>query len=192
MDGFALDTRSGLPADLRELLARYPRDVWKGHANLGEMATFWLARHDMFRELGTSLGDATLKFRNGDVAAEDFARFFAPRLQFLLQQLDAHHHVEDAHYFPVFRAAEATLGRGFDILENDHETIHRAIADSAEAANGFLQALSGGKDALSRAGDTYTDVNARLLRILTRHLADEEDLIVPLVLDRGERALGVG
>ena len=33
---------------------------------------------------------------------------------------------------------------------------------------------------------------AVLLRGLTRHLDDEEDLIVPLILDRGELALGVG
>jgi hypothetical protein len=31
-----------------------------------------------------------------------------------------------------------------------------------------------------------------LLKGLTRHLDDEEDLIVPLILDRGEEALGVG
>ena len=33
---------------------------------------------------------------------------------------------------------------------------------------------------------------AALLRLLTRHLSDEEDLIIPLILDRGEAALGVG
>jgi len=43
-----------------------------------------------------------------------------------------------------------------------------------------------------RASDAYAGVNARLLKILTRHLADEEDLIVPLILERGERELGVG
>jgi hypothetical protein len=31
-----------------------------------------------------------------------------------------------------------------------------------------------------------------LLRLLTRHLGDEEDLIIPLILDRSEAALGVG
>jgi hypothetical protein len=27
--------------------------------------------------------------------------------------------------------------------------------------------------------------------MLTRHLADEEDLIIPLILDRGDQALGI-
>jgi hypothetical protein len=31
-----------------------------------------------------------------------------------------------------------------------------------------------------------------LIKGLKRHLADEEDLIVPLILDRGEAKLGVG
>ena len=30
------------------------------------------------------------------------------------------------------------------------------------------------------------------MRQLARHLGDEEDLIIPLILDRGEAALGVG
>ena len=233
-----LATRAGLPADLRELLARYPRDVWQGHANLGEMAKFWLARHDMFRELGAALDGALAQFHEGVVPAGAFASFFAPRLQFMLQQLEAHHHVEDQHYFPLFRAAENKLEKGFDLLDADHHVIHAALGESAQAANDFLRALSlsahspqskagtladgegltegarrtlrapsplagegwgggssarpGMTDAVKCASDAYAGVNARLLKILTRHLADEEDLIVPLILDRGEQELGVG
>ena len=47
----ALARRSGWPDDLRVLIARYPREQWDAHANLGEMARFWLSRHAMFREL---------------------------------------------------------------------------------------------------------------------------------------------
>ena len=229
-----LASRAGLPADLRELLARYPRDVWQGHANLGEMAKFWLARHDMFRELGAALDGALAQFHEGVVPAGAFASFFAPRLQFMLQQLEAHHHVEDQHYFPLFRAAENKLEKGFDLLDADHHVIHAALGESAQAANEFLRALfeaqsgrpvsssfrgagevrepgiqtearnpfldsgsaplarPGMTDAVLRASDAYAGVNARLLKILTRHLADEEDLIVPLILERGERELGVG
>jgi hypothetical protein len=45
---------------------------------------------------------------------------------------------------------------------------------------------------LARAADDYVTAGAVLLRGLIRHLDDEEDLIVPLILDRGEQALGVG
>lgn len=134
----SLDTRRGLPDDLKVLVARYPRDIWTGHANLGEMAKFWLARHSMFRDLGASLNEASDRFREDEVGAREFASFFAPRLQFFLQQLHGHHHVEDDHYFPIFRRAENRLTRGFEILERDHDAIAVCIENSVTAANAFL------------------------------------------------------
>ena len=192
VDPLSLDTRVGLPDDLQILLARYPRDVWTGHANLGEMAQFWLARHAMFRELGTSLEDATTRFRQDEVTARDYAGFFAPRLQFFLQQLHAHHHVEDDHYFPIFRRAESKLLPGFELLERDHAAIAASIDRSVEAANRFLTDLDGSAEAVRQSAEAYAQAGGVLLRGLIRHLDDEEDLIVPLILDRGEQALGVG
>jgi hemerythrin-like domain-containing protein len=188
----ALDSRDGWPADLRLLIDRYPREVWQGHANLGAMAQFWLSRHDMFREIGTALEQATVAFRNGTTTAADFRAWFPPRLQFFLQQLNAHHQVEDLHFFPVFQAAEAGLARGFDVLERDHDTIHQSIDRTVEAANAFLRTPVNEADVLRAASDSYAAANDTLLRQLRRHLADEEDLIVPLILDRTEAALGVG
>src|SRR3954454_18746122 len=175
-----LDARSGWPADLRLLIDRYPREVWSGHANLGAMAQFWLQRHAMFREIGASLDAATAAFREGTATAAEFRRFFPPRLQFFLQQLNAHHQIEDLHYFPVFQAAEARLAHGFDVLEADHHLIHGQIDATVEAANGFLRTPA--NDAAAKAaGERYALANGRLLALLTRHLDDEEDLIIPLI-----------
>jgi hemerythrin-like domain-containing protein len=188
----ALDTRNGWPADLRLLIDRYPREVWTGHVNLGAMAQFWLQRHDMFREIATALEEAVTAFRAGTAEPEDFRAWFPPRLQFFLQQLNSHHQVEDLHYFPVFQAAEARLARGFEVLESDHHVIHEGIAATVETANAFLRAPVNDPDALRKAGERYGATNDALLRLLRRHLGDEEDLIIPLILDRGEGALGVG
>lgn len=188
----ALAKRSGWPDDMRHLLARYPREQWDGHANLGDMARFWLSRHAMFRELSGLLTGIAADFREGRLPAVEFPRQFAPRLQFMLQQLDLHHYIEDHHHFPVFRAADERLARGFDVLENDHAAIHASMESTAQAANDLLRALGTDKDATQRSGDAYADAHAALLRGLMRHLDDEEDLIVPLILDRGEDALGVG
>ncbi|MEJ0075675.1 MAG: hemerythrin domain-containing protein [Alphaproteobacteria bacterium] len=187
----ALDTRAGWPADLRLLIDRYPRAVWQGHANLGAMAQFWLSRHDMFRDIGTALEEATLAFRAGTATAEHFRAWFPPRLQFFLQQLNAHHQVEDLHFFPVFQAAESRLAHGFEVLERDHATIHRSIERAVEMANAFLRAPVNDAQALRRAGDAYAAASDALLRQLRRHLGDEEDLIIPLILDRSEAGLGV-
>lgn len=188
----ALERRSGLPDDLRYLVEKYPREEWQAHENIGGMANMWLQRHDMFRELGGLLTNAIGDYREGRKTAPEFAQFFAPRLQFFLGHLDGHHNVEDQHYFPVFAAAEKRLKHGFDILDADHHVIHGALDSNAEAANGFLRALQENEDKQRFAADAYADENARLIAMLTRHLADEEDLIIPLILDRGDRGLGIG
>jgi iron-sulfur cluster repair protein YtfE (RIC family) len=192
LDTLALAQRSGWPDDLRVLIERYPRDCWSGHANLGAMAQFWLQRHDMFRELATGLNDATQRFREGSMPVADYPRWFVPRLQFFLEQLTAHHQIEDHHYFPVFSAADGRLKRGFAVLEADHQILHANIVRSVDTANAMLRALSGDADTLRTCGDDYAAVSGDLLNGLMRHLEDEEDLIVPLILDRGEDALGVG
>lgn len=186
-----LARRSGWPEDLRVLIERFPREQWQGHANLGEMTRFWLSRHAMFRELSETVEDITTQYRNGTMAAAEFPRQLVPRLQFLLSQLDVHHQIEDQHYFPIFKAAEERLARGFDVLEGDHHAIHADMAATAETANALLRALAGKSEALAKCGDDYAQASGGLIKGLIRHLDDEEDLIVPLILDRGEKALGV-
>ena len=191
LDALALARRSCWPEDLRVLVARYPREQWDGHPNLGEMARFWLSRHAMFRELSAAVEQIAALFRDGKLPPEGFARQFVPRLQFMLDQLNVHHQIEDLHYFPIFRAADERLARGFDVLEGDHHHIHADMARTAETANALLHSLQGGGDTMRRCGDGYADASGALLKGLVRHLDDEEDLIVPLILDRSEEVLGV-
>jgi len=184
-----LQSRVGWPPELRTLLEKYPRELWPGHRNLGATARFWLDRHDGFRQLGGVLRTATAEFREGTLSPAEFRRFFAPRLQFFLENLEGHHYVEDHHYFPVFRAAEAQLAKGFDVLESDHEAIHAEIMRTVESANGLLRTMESDDDARRVATELYADTSERLLKFLVRHLDDEEDLIMPVILDQGERKL---
>jgi hypothetical protein len=191
LGALALARRSGWPEDLRVLVARYPREQWDGHPNLGEMARFWLSRHAMFRELSAAIEQVAALFRAGKLPPDGFARQFVPRLQFMLDQLNVHHQIEDLHYFPIFRAADERLARGFDVLESDHHHIHADMGRTAETANALLHSLQGDRDTMRRCGDGYAGASAALLKGLAQHLDDEEDLIVPLILDRSEEALGV-
>lgn len=188
-----LDSRAGLPGELRFLLEQHPRGTWETHDNLGGLMQFWLSRHDGFRTLGETLSQALERFREGEIAAERFGGFLAPRLQHFLGELHHHHMIEDHHYFPVFMAAETRLVRGFEILEGDHELIHERIGTVVTRANELLGLLGDGdRDRIRRAADLYAADSDRLITGLMRHLEDEEDLIVPLVLERGEAELGVG
>lgn len=190
-DELLLEQRLGLPDDLRFLLEKYPREGWQDHSNIRGMAMMWLQRHNMFRELGGILTGAISDFREGKTSPREFAGFFAPRLNFFLGHLDGHHNIEDQVYFPAFARAENRLQRGFDILDSDHHAIHGALERNAETANAFLQALDADADRQRFAADDYAAANEQLVGMLSRHLDDEEDLIIPLILDRGDHGLGV-
>ena len=186
-----LDRRTGWPDDLRILLDRYPRAVWPAHANLGEMARFWLRIHAGFRDLGAQLKAGTLDFREGRRDAAGYRAWFQPRLGYFLSGLQGHHQIEDHQFFPLFGAAEPCLMRGFEVLERDHDTIHQAMLDVVATANAFLRAPDTDRDSLRAAADGCAETGEALLAKLIHHLDDEEDLIIPLILDRGERALGI-
>jgi hemerythrin-like domain-containing protein len=182
----ALTTRAGWPQELQFILERYPRETWPGHVDVAGMAQFWLDIHASFRRAGETLRGATNEFREGLVTPERFRSWYAPRLQTFLGHL-----IEDHQMFPIFNAAEPRLMAGFETLEKDHTVIHAAMERMADAANAFLELDAASADALRRVADTYADTADWLMKLLARHLDDEEDLVIPLILDRGERALGL-
>ncbi len=184
-------TRTGWPDELTLLLRRYPRETWDSHVNIAGMANFWLGIHESFRRAGAALTASTGEFRGGLATPDRFRSWYAPRLQTFLNHLNGHHHIEDFEMFPLFGAAEPRLVRGFDTLEVDHSVIHAAMDRMANTANAFMQAEAGDRDAMRFAGDAYADAGDSLMAMLARHLGDEEDLVVPLILDRGEEGLGL-
>jgi len=191
-DSTNLDERSGLPEEWLFLLKEHPREDWAGHRNLGPLTEFWLARHDGFRQLGGTLDSLLTDFREDRIEADRFGSLFAPRLQQFLSELHHHHMIEDHHYFPVFMEAEKRLIAGFELLEGDHELIHHRIETVVKSANKlFGQMGTRDRDAIRRAADSFAGVSDTLITGLMRHLDDEEDLIVPVILDRGERKLGL-
>lgn len=186
-----IDTRAALPAEWLVLLQRHPRADWGDHPNLGMTARFWLDRHGAFRQLGRELQKRAEGFQGGGVSPEEFQTWFAPRLQMLLGELNGHHQVEDFHYFPVFRRAAPELDAGFELLDRDHKTLHQDLVETAETANALIQALARQPENAEGPTAAYAKTSARLLRRMERHLDDEEDLVIPLFLDRGEAALAL-
>ncbi|WP_108660879.1 hemerythrin domain-containing protein [Acuticoccus kandeliae] len=189
-DAFELFERTTLPDEVAVLRALYPREVWPDHRNLGAMASFWLERHAMFRDLGAALASGTAEFRDGHLEANGFLRWFAPRINMFLNELHGHHAVEDHHYFPVFRAADARLVRGFEILDADHHLIDALIHEIADRGQALYTALQARGDA-GRASDALCTTLDRTLKGLLQHLGDEEEMVIPLILDRTEAKLGI-
>jgi hypothetical protein len=184
--------RTALGDELLVLARRHPRETWTTHANLGETARFWLRRHALFRNLDEIIrggAEATLDQRT---EAAQFKPWLARHLRSYLWQLEEHHHVEDHHYFPVFRRVEPRLSAGFELLERDHDALHTAVGGIVERANVVLAHQDPDGAAFRSDLARFREAHVDLGRELSRHLDDEEDLVIPLILEHGERSLICG
>ena len=187
LEGLALDTRAGLPDALRVLLAEYPREAWARDPGFSPLIRFWLDRHMMFRKLSERMADdarAALEGRSDPRAhAAALARFGG----MFAQELHGHHHIEDAHYFPVLARHDARLERGFTLLDADHHALDGHLQAFVTRANAVLQAEARARHDATAA---FLDGLEGFAPLLERHLTDEEDLVVPVLLKHGERGIG--
>lgn len=177
----ALETRTGLPDTLRVLIDDYPREAWEADPNFSGLIRFWLDRHLMFRQLaGTMISEAEQAL---DAAMEErrYGAHLSRYGSMFVGELHGHHAIEDMHYFPVMKTLDARVARGFDILDRDHHAIDGHLAAFAEAANATLRRIAEGQTARDDIAALLGDLN-RVQAFLNRHLEDEEDLVVPLLL----------
>lgn len=179
-DPLALDVRNRLPDALRTLMQAYPRASWDAHPNFGEMVRFWMERHAMFRQLTQSLRDDVEAHLDGRLAFDAYAPRLARTAGFMLQELHMHHQIEDSHYFPRLIALERKLEKGFGLLESDHEAMDGLLHGMADSANAVL---NGGPE--SDAVGPFSDRLRDFSRLLERHLTDEEEIVVPVILKTG-------
>ena len=181
-----LATRGGIGDDLAYLRAAYPQPDWRTHANFGQLADFWLHIHAALRAEATAVETSLTAFRAGRLDPQAFQRRFVADLNRFLQHLNGHHQIEDHAYFPTFRALDPRMARGFDLLDADHHAIHDALEQNVAGARTLLAALAG-SGAVDRAAADYAQRSQVVLAMLNRHLADEEDLVIPALLEHGER-----
>lgn len=184
MTQFALEGRDGLPDSLTVLLRDYPREAWERDPNFAGLVQFWLERHLMFRKLLDMIGSDTRAAVDRTANPDEYRARLARFGNLLLGQLHEHHHIEDAHYFPKLQTMDARLEHGFDLLDSDHHALDRLMKEFAEGANA---ALAPGLDAakLREAAGAFEPRAERFAGLIRRHLDDEEDLIVPIILKYG-------
>jgi len=183
MTELALDTRTGLPEHLRVLADLYPRDQWRGHGNFNELTAFWLERHLMFRQLLDKMIDDAQAAVDG-AGDPRFGAELSRYAGFFLNQLHGHHTIEDQHYFPQFNALDTRLEQAFALLDADHHALDGHIAGFADRTNAVLQSLQQGASAQNATG-RLLDAQRGFRGFLHRHLEDEEEIVVPIILEYG-------
>lgn len=188
MTDLTLDTRAGLPDALRLLLADYPREGWAAHPRFEGLVSFWLERHMMFRQLMDHMTRETEAFLDAGRDGRGFAQNIARYGGVFVNQLHGHHQIEDHHYFPVLRDREPRIERGFDLLDADHHALDGILNGFVEQANAAIRGVAG--DDPRKAAGHLREGLVTLERLIDRHLTDEEDLIVPVILRDGPSGLG--
>lgn len=188
-NSLVLGARKGLADDLAYLRPLYPTSDWRSHANFGELANFWLHVHSSLRSEGSEFVRIVNAYRGQEIDRMQLQQAFVPQLNSFLQHLDHHHRIEDNVYFPKFRLLDGRLIAGFDLLEADHELIHQSLVQTVAHARELLAALSQTAGGERQAADTFAGRIEHLLKLLQQHLGDEEELVVPALLEHGEQAL---
>jgi len=182
MENYNIFTRAGLSGDMQVLLRDYPRYSWPGHANFADSIKNWMGAHDMFRRLGEIMRIETEKYLNKDRSSQEYSARLSHYGNMLVGNLHGHHTWEDRKFFPELRAADGRFDRGIDILEHDHETLDETLNELTLQANRVIKLVDlEEKQAIEEAGPMQETI-ARIEKILKRHLADEEDLVVPILL----------
>lgn len=177
-----LAARDGLPDALRVLLHDIPREAWEGHERFEGLVRFWLERHMMFRQLLDVMGREADAALDGG-AARRLASAVSKYGRIFVEQLHGHHQIEDMQYFPILRGMEARIAPGFDLLDADHHALDGQLARFVSLSNGVIGAAD--KADPSQAQAQFREGLGGLHRLIDRHLTDEEDLIVPIILRHG-------
>ena len=168
------------------LLERYPRATWS--ARRAPDVVFWLEMHAEFRHDSRALAAVADRQHAGEITPLELGVLSTPRQRALLARLHGHHQVEDFEYFPALRAAEPRLARGFDALERDHDLLRGLAAAAQSSLEDLLDAAAEKDDrtgaAARHAADRYRAAAAVFGVRLARHLGDEEELVVPVLLER--------
>ena len=161
MTQMTLSNRQTLPDDMRLLLTQYPRDAWPDHPNFAASIQNWM---DKSR------------------APDDFAGRLSVYGNLLVRNLHGHHSWEDRSFFPELSAADARFDHGLDMLEADHGVLDEVLDRFTRVGNRVTKLLQLDEVQARDEAGLLLDIAVEIESYLSRHLTDEEDLVVPILL----------
>ncbi|MGV6849095.1 MAG: hemerythrin domain-containing protein [Marinibacterium sp.] len=174
--------KTDMPEELHFLLGTYPRDTWEVHPGFKDKTRQWLGAHQSFRALAERVRLDTELVLDKDMALDDYAA----RLSFLggrlVGNLHGHHSWEDHSYFPELAAADPRFDTGLEVLEKDHADLDLVLNDFTRQANRVIKlATLDEAQAFDESGAVHNQAQV-IEAFLNRHLTDEENLAVPIIL----------
>ena len=181
LDNFDIRT-DDMPSEMQSLLRDYPRDAWEAHPGFKEKTRHWLGAHQMFRQLGASIRKDTESYLIGERDGDDYAGRLSYRGGALVSNLHGHHGWEDHSYFPELSVTDPRFDVGLNILEKDHADLDAVLDRFTRTANRTIQLVQLDETSARDEAGKLHGITESIEAFLKRHLTDEEDLAVPIIL----------
>lgn len=171
-----------IPEELRFLSNRYPRDDWEAHPGFKEKTRHWLGAHQTFRRAAKRVRVDTQEFLNREIALDDYVGRLSYFGGNLVANLHGHHGWEDRSYFPELSAADPRFDAGLELLEQDHADLDVVLDDLTRKANRVIRLATMDEKQAHEEANAVLPAAEAIEAFLERHLADEEELAVPIIL----------
>ncbi|MHA1547349.1 MAG: hemerythrin domain-containing protein [Alphaproteobacteria bacterium] len=175
--------RDGLPAAIRPSLLPISRDAWRDHPRFRGHARFLMHIH---RQLLGGAGHLNQGFEelmetpDGELKDALDQSSLVGSADHLIRFAHAHHAIEDHEFFPQIALLYPKLATALALLDGDHRILEAAL-DSTDSA---LQDMTA--DAVTHDRIAALHEGARALdKILNRHIWDEEEIVIPVLLEHG-------
>ena len=171
-----------MPDEMRILLDEHPRDTWEAHPGFKGKTRQWLSAHQGFRQLAGIVRKETERYLDKSREPDEYAGRLSYYGGILVGNLHGHHGWEDRSYFPELSAADPRFDAGLEVLEQDHRDLDDVLHRFTDTANRTIKLIHlDDAQARDEAGALHATSEA-IEAFLNRHLSDEEELAVPIIL----------
>ena len=178
-DLFTLPPRhpdSRLEADWLFLFNKLPPDQWFS-ADYAYKTSGWLKVHTNIRKRQRILTQISAGYQSGEYDWAEYRSQLLKRINMHILKLHQHRGVEDEGFFPEFIRMYPQLQAGFEILGRDHVRLD-ALLDKLQVQNDTLVRSEVEDKVLA---DQLHQTLVSATDLLSQHLTDEEDLVIPIL-----------
>ena len=165
-----------LQADWLTLHEHMPPAKW-GSLPSFSGAAIWLGMHHSLRKGQNELDYLNRQMLEQQLDWSDYQQRVLQAAWMHHGHLEGHHRYEDHSCFPRLLKLAPQLGKGFDLLEHDHELVGECVSLTRSLLNTVKHSTEPQLDLVERL---HTAVQTQGT-LLYRHLADEEDLVIPVL-----------
>lgn len=167
---------SRLKSDWLFLYEKLPASQWYD-TDYAHKTASWLGIHRSIRKRQRVLEQLSAEYQMGALNWSNYRLQILPRIEDHVFKVHQHHSIEDRRYFPYFLSLYPQLKAGFAILERDHLRLD-ALLDELQTLN---NALANSEDEDKALAERLHHTLVASSTLLSHHLSDEEDLVIPIL-----------